>query len=974
MSLMQRRRAADGADGGGDAADERTADQMMADLMEDLNNSSSGTTAVRSVRVVGNRDQAQPEGGTQEVVGAGAVEAQPHGRHEGAQGVMEGLSPDQQAVLRQAAEVLRTGVQLQWQAAPPAALVDAGRRPEHLPGGQQQAERAGGMDPGEGQRGDQRAQGVGDGGLLGPLALPAGGLEQLVLRPEGLPPAPQGDPVVLGPAGPHGGAEQQGHPSALVQRAGHQPGSGQLLRHPSDPHGVQAVMRTPDGVGGERNPFWSDRAMAGGDQHAASGPHGEGAQRALSSGRVKTADGLTHKDLLDLEALRVQGFKEVEAQIQREMEKRKGENSGSGSFQSVLGEVGVVQGSKPPVDPALGHLVTPPGLPGLPGPAVPASVTPAPVVSVGENLNENLRNLELPKLSPDSTSVDFGDWLAIVGPLMSDLSGTSSQWWALVLDAAAKTYAAWVTSTPLQRLRLKVVSPNELAKWPRTEQRAVTMLLAAVPDPIRRELISSRKLQSVEILYALLCRFQPGGVHEKTSLLKDLTENRLGANANIHELLQTLRVWRRNLGRSAELGIQLPDPLILVGVLGRWSDHLGRLGGPQTVYRMSSLRQDLQLDFIPTNVKVADFAEALQAEAEQLSLMSASPTSTTTASLQDTKKKEQIKAAALRSEGSPTSNDDGKGKSKCRFWGSTAGCRRGESCAFEHSWDGIQRKGRCWNCSGEGHMKPECPHLKQKEYGQRDSSGSPTKISKVKDQKGGSPKNTGHGKGASKGTTTSSPTTPLPSSSHGSTATSSSSHGASEEKSKVVIEEVKPAVPAALVSDLSGLVKSLQSLKAVHLRYIESKANGVFPGGDQKLALLDGGATHGLRRGLPHELEGAEVVTVELAHGSTSLFRKAGCSTLLAKEEVEPIIPVRQLIETGYQLKWSSSEVSIWHPTKGSIKCWRRQGCPVMDRDDGLALFYKCWRTMRRRPKLVKKFKLGGKNDTHRFLTLSSAS
>ena len=379
---------------------------------------------------------------------------------------------------------------------------------------------------------------------------------------------------------------------------------------------------------------------------------------------------------------------------------------------------------------------------------------------------------------------------------MSDLSGTSSQWWALVLNAAAKTYAAWVTSTPLQRLRLKVVSPAELAKWPRTEQRAVTMLLAAVPDAIRRELISSRKLQSVEILYDPLCpsvSFSTRcGVHEKTSLLKDLTENRLGANANIHELLQTLRVWRRNLGRSAELGIQLLDPLILVGILGRWSDHLGRLGGPQTVYRMSSLRQDLQLDFIPTNVKVADFAEALQAEAEQLSLMSASPTSTPTASLQDTKKKkEQIKAAALRSEGSPTSNDDGKGKSKCRLWGSTAGCRRGESCAFEHSWDGIQRKGRCWNCSGEGNMKPECPHLKQKEYGQRESSGSPTKISKVKDQtcRWHSQEHRPWKRCITKGATTPSPTTSLPSSSHGSTATSSSLHGASEEKSKVVIEE-----------------------------------------------------------------------------------------------------------------------------------------------------------------------------------------
>ena len=35
------------------------------------------------------------------------------------------------------------------------------------------------------------------------------------------------------------------------------------------------------------------------------------------------------------------------------------------------------------------------------------------------------------------------------------------------------------------------------------------------------------------------------------------------------------------------------------------------------------------------NVKVADFAEALQAEAEQLSLMSASPTSTTTSGHQE---------------------------------------------------------------------------------------------------------------------------------------------------------------------------------------------------------------------------------------------------------------------------------------------------------------------------------------------------
>ena len=140
-----------------------------------------------------------------------------------------------------------------------------------------------------------------------------------MLRPEGLPPAPEGDPVVYGPGGHHGGAErQQGHPPAQVQQAGHQPGSGQVLPRPSGPQGLQAVMRTPEGVGGARNPWWSDRVPSHeGGQPGASGLHGKrhgSAQGALSSGRVKTADGLTHKDLLDTEALRVQALKDVEAQ------------------------------------------------------------------------------------------------------------------------------------------------------------------------------------------------------------------------------------------------------------------------------------------------------------------------------------------------------------------------------------------------------------------------------------------------------------------------------------------------------------------------------------------------------------------------------------------------------------------------------------------------------------------------------------
>eukprot|EP00435_Cladocopium_sp_Y103_P054238 s898_g17.t1 len=411
--MIPRRRSHGGGgdDGaaGGDGADQRTVDERLKDLMQDARSNAGGSPAVRSVRVVESREQAQPEGGAQEVVVAGA------------------------------AEVLRSGVQLRWQAAPPAGPGDVGR-PEHLPGGQQQADGARGHDPGGAQQADHTTQGGSGGDLLGSLAIPAGGLEPLVLRPEGLPPAPQGDPIVLGPgghqggvyAGPRGGAENQpGHPPVQVQSGGHQTSPGAALQL----HGGQGQFSGQ----GHRHP---------------SDPSGTRFEALMKELNMVPAINMDHEH-----------------------------------FKMLPKELNPQDGISP-------------------------------VVNVGKNLTENLRKVELPKLSPDSTSVDFGDWLAIVGLLMSDLSGTSSQWWSMVLDAAAKTYAAWVSSTPLPRLRLKVLSPPELAKWPRTEQRAVTMLLAAIPEVLRRELISARKLKSTEILFAFFCRFQPGGVHEKTTLLK----------------------------------------------------------------------------------------------------------------------------------------------------------------------------------------------------------------------------------------------------------------------------------------------------------------------------------------------------------------------------------------------------------------------------------------------------------------------
>ena len=141
--------------------------------------------------------------------------------------------------------------------------------------------------------------------------------------------------------------------------------------------------------------------------------------------------------------------------------------------------------------------------------------------------------------------------------------------------------------------------PDEAKRWPRTEQRAITMLLAAVPEVVRRELIATRKMSSVEVLFALLCRYQPGGPSERAMLIKEISDNKVSSSAGVKDLLGHLRQWRRYAARARELHVQLPDALVLVHLLTTLADQLGRLGGPQVVYRLAVLRQTLHLDTVP---------------------------------------------------------------------------------------------------------------------------------------------------------------------------------------------------------------------------------------------------------------------------------------------------------------------------------------------------------------------------------------
>ena len=109
-------------------------------------------------------------------------------------------------------------------------------------------------------------------------------------------------------------------------------------------------------------------------------------------------------------------------------------------------------------------------------------------------------------------------------------------------------------------------------------------------------------------------------------------------------------------------------------------------------------------------------------------------------------------------------------------------------------------------------------------------------------------------------------------------------------------EQPKRDDPAAeLITVATSLLKSLRSMKTFRLKQV----NVVEDEKDQELALLDGGATHPLRMARPEERGVLQPITVELAHGCTTLYKHPDFDTLLALEPVEPILPLHLLVENG---------------------------------------------------------------------------
>ena len=524
---------------------------------------------------------------------------------------------------------------------------------------------------------------------------------------------------------------------------------------------------------------------------------------------------------------------------------------------------------------------------------------------------ESVRSVELPMLPELSESevgpLVAGDWLTMVNPFMSDLSSSSSLWWQEVLRVSGDCYRQWLEAEPMERLRLDPRSPEAFrrAPWLRVEQRGQVALLRALPESLKTELVAQREVDCVHIVYKILRVYQPGGLGERTALLKQLVDQKVPQSMT--GWMMSLRNWRRWLVRIAELRIQPPDPVLLLATLDKYSGVLAK-NSPQVSFRLQIARAALRVDIAPTPAAVQQFAEALQAEGEAVyhggaTLPLKENMKLKAVDAKDGKVKSPEKEMKpvmdkpkekLEGVGAPMSGGKGKGKQStaCRYFLSEQGCKKGKACGFSHEWGEEGKMGRCWNCGSTQHMKPDCPVKEQQNPRVR-------KEMKPEAEVPGTEKSGGE-RGAGGSTT-----------SLGS-AMASTGLGKEDSSGELMMEAVK-------------LLRSLKpSAKAVKASSLKEAGGG--------RALLDGGATHILRPAFTEqEYDEALPIKVELAAGGETVLRQdPATGTLLTNFETQVIIPLGKVVRMGYKVTWENDMFEMCDGSGSKVEVELQSGCPTV--------------------------------------------
>ncbi|CAE7314814.1 GIP, partial [Symbiodinium sp. CCMP2592] len=531
---------------------------------------------------------------------------------------------------------------------------------------------------------------------------------------------------------------------------------------------------------------------------------------------------------------------------------------------------------------------------------------------------------KLPEYTPESGATDFQDYLYLTEQQVGSLASGATDWWQRTLQVAQRAYGEYQSLSPMKRLSVKAVLPEDLKeeKYKKLKRKVASLLLNSLPKGVRDELVAHRVQGVHQILFRLMVVFQPGGAQDRAQLLRQLDVS--DSSPGPAEAVLAIRKWYRLLQRAADLNIALPDESLQVRSLSNIVRRTAEAHG-DFKFRVALAKTELQIDSRPSQQNVMKFLHHLLAELEQLgagtkksSAPTASPsgTSATTAATTTTTPP-SLKGVQPTSDGGA----GGKGKQKGAVPAAKRPCQ--------------------WFSSDQGNFVT----------GETDASASTQEF-------GNYIYSIGYGFAHC-------------------TATGSGGNGNKIDTAKMteVLSETNKMLkalasqsggtatatvdPLVLIQQQLDEVRRLKTLRVQEpgqgmcsfnsaVTWYEARLNATSlssdsaaPPEEEAEALLDSGASHPFRPPRSQEeLDRARRVNVSLATGDGALLPQTAEGTLLAAGgDDTPIIPMGQLVQMlGCQIKWTKSRLTVHHPVHGRLQVRLRGNCPVLPVSQALTL------------------------------------
>ncbi|CAE7567435.1 hypothetical protein AK812_SmicGene3199 [Symbiodinium microadriaticum] len=270
-------------------------------------------------------------------------------------------------------------------------------------------------------------------------------------------------------------------------------------------------------------------------------------------------------------------------------------------------------------------------------------------------------------------------------------------------------YERWLAASPLERLNIEPVDTDEwtTGRWARVNARAATMILTALPEQLRLDMVARRAAQNcVKMMFRAYTHYQPGGGAERHDVLRRLQNPvEFTGGDSLAQVLQTLRAWPRWMERCRRVQMVPPDPTVLArGLMGLTDKYIS--SSTDANFRTAMLRTTLRLDARPTTEQVTAYQRHLQAELET---MLASQAGVTGGQLQPKLRAvEQATVSKARDGGSKAAGSP----DLCRYFAKASGCKRGDKCSYSHSMSSMEkdvRARKCLKCGAESHRQKDCP-------------------------------------------------------------------------------------------------------------------------------------------------------------------------------------------------------------------------------------------------------------------------